>query len=131
MKPLKNVFLVNGLTSGATGLILMVFAPLMAELFASTNPAPYVGVGAFLSVFAALVLSQALAASPTEKMVMLISILDITWVVLSVVILLFQPFDLSFVGYLLIAGVAAWVALMAVLQLRGLKNAARMQPGSR
>jgi hypothetical protein len=51
----------------------------------------------------------------------LIIVLDSSWVVVSVFILLFQAFNLSTTGYVLIGAVAAWVALMAWLQFRGLQ----------
>ena len=125
MKALKNVLVINGITSGATGLLLIVFAKFFAEIFAATEVMPFVGVGVFLVLFAVLVLSQGLKVSPREKMVLLISVLDISWVVGSVAIVVLQLFSLSSVGYVLIAAVAAWVSLMAILQLKGVR---RMSP---
>ncbi len=52
----------------------------------------------------------------------LIIALDIIWVVESLIIVVPQLFGLSFLGYFLIGAVAGWVALMAFLQARGLKQ---------
>ena len=55
MKTLKNVLLVNALSSGATGLGLIAFAAPIAILFGISEPTPVMEVGIFLVVFAILV----------------------------------------------------------------------------
>lgn len=122
MTSLKNVLLINGVSSGATGLILIVFSQFTATLFDSPQPAPFWAVGAFLIVFAALVVTEGVRATPRPGRVMLITTLDTLWVAGSLIIVVLQLFSLSAIGYLLISGVALWVATMAVLQARGLKK---------
>lgn len=122
MTSLKNVLLINGVSSGATGLILIVFGRFAATLFGSPQPAPFWAVGIFLIAFAALVVAEGVRATPRPGRVMLITTLDTLWVVGSLIIVVLQLFNLSAIGYVLISGVALWVATMAVLQARGLKK---------
>lgn len=119
---LKTVLLVNALTSGGTGLLLLLFNQSIAELFGSVLQWPFIAAGIFLLLFSLLVWAQSRKISPGKGWVKLIIALDILWVVESAIILLPQLFHLSTTGYLLIGAVAAWVALMAVLQLKGLKE---------
>lgn len=122
MTSLKNVLLINGVSSGATGLIFLVFGKFAATLFGASQPAPFWAVGVFLIAFAALVIAEGVQATPRPGRVMLITTLDTLWVVGSLIIVVLQLFDLSLMGYVLISGVALWVATMAVLQARGLKK---------
>ncbi|MBT1696163.1 hypothetical protein KK083_04710 [Fulvivirgaceae bacterium PWU4] len=122
MTSLKNVLLVNGVSSGATGLILLVFGRFVATLFGSSAPAPFWAVGVFLIAFAALVVAEGVRATQRPGRVMLITTLDTLWVAGSLIIVVLQLFNLSMIGYVLISGVALWVATMAVLQARGLKK---------
>jgi hypothetical protein len=122
MISLKNVLLINGVSSGATGLILIAFGRFVAAMFGVSQPQPFWGVGVFLIAFAALVIAEALQPSPRQNRVMLITTLDTLWVIGSLVIIALQLFNLSAIGYALTGAVALWVAAMAVLQARGLKK---------
>ena len=122
MTTLKNVLLINGVSSGATGLLLVLFPSAIANLFGVTGTLPFLGTGAFLLVFAGLVLHEARQNPLRVGMVRLIIVLDILWVIDSLAVVGLQLFGLSLMGYLLTGGVALWVALMAFLQQRGLKS---------
>lgn len=122
MKTLKNVLLLNAVSSGATGVLLMVFANFMATLFHANSAIPFVEVGIFLVVFAILVFTESRKQFHHTKTVKLIIILDITWVVASFTLIALQLFNLSTVGYAIIAAVALWVSAMAYLQIAGLKG---------
>ncbi len=124
MKSLRNALLINGISSGATGLILAVAPGFVANIINTPNTAPILGVGFFLIAFAGLVLYAARQDSISRKLVNLITTLDIAWVVVSLLIAVTQSFALSGVGYLLIVAVALWVALMATLQLVGVRRLA-------
>jgi hypothetical protein len=121
MKTLRNVLLVNALSSGATGIGLVVMSTFISRLFDRTETLPFIAVGLFLVAFATLVFIVARMARISRSVLQLIIVLDSSWVVVSVFILLFQAFNLSTTGYVLIGAVAAWVALMASLQFRGLQ----------
>lgn len=121
MTTLKNVLLLNGVSSGATALLLILFPSAIANIFGITSTLPFIGVGVFLLVFAGLVLYESRQQPLRAGMVKFIIVLDILWVIDSLVIIALQLFGLSFLGYLLIGGVALWVAAMAFLQQKGLK----------
>ena len=122
MKTLKNVLLINALSSGATGIGLIVFARGVADLFGIVAHGALWGVGIFLFSFAVLVFIESRKHPHNPKMVKLIIALDITWVVGSLAIVALQMFNLSGIGYLAISAVAIWVAAMAYLQINGAKQ---------
>ncbi len=122
MKTLKNVLLVNALTSGATGLGLIAFATPIAILFGISEPTPVIEVGIFLVVFAILVFREGRRTIYNLSMVKLIIALDIAWVLVSTLIVLLQLFNLTPLAYFAISAVALWVAGMAFLQINGMKR---------
>lgn len=63
----------------------------------------------------------ALQKKVNPRLVKVIVWLDITWVMGSIVTVLLLVDAISWVGHLLIVGVATWVAAMAVLQNKSLK----------
>lgn len=121
MKMLKNVLLINALTSGATGLLLTIFPSAVADIFGHPQSLPFTAVGIFLSIFAGIVYLQSRKTQVSKSWLKLIIALDMLWVIESVVIIAAQMFGFTMIGYLLIAAVAAWVGLMALLQIRGLR----------
>lgn len=112
----------NAATSAATALGLITFSGIVAELFQVTNTQPFVEVGIFLIVFAAKVGYEAWKTPMRKGHVQFIIIMDVLWVLASIVLIEFQLFNLSLIGYWAIAAVALWVAAMAFLQWRGLKQ---------
>jgi hypothetical protein len=122
MTTLKNVLLLNGVSSGATALLLVLFPSAIATIFGTTSTLPFIGAGIFLLIFAAFVLNESRQNPLRTGMIKIILVLDILWVIDSLALVVFQLFDLSFWGYLLIGGVALWVAVMAFLQQKGLKS---------
>jgi hypothetical protein len=122
MISLKNVLLVNGVSSGVTGLQLIIFGNMAAGLFGVSQPQAFWGVGIFLVAFAILVIAEGLQQQARENRVRFIIVLDSLWVIASLVILVLQLFNLSAIGYVAITAVAAWVGLMAYLQMRELKK---------
>ena len=122
MKTLKNVLFVNALTSGATGLGLIAFAAPIAILFGISEFTPVMEVGIFLFVFSILVFREGKRTSYNLRMVKLIIALDIVWVLVSLLVVLLQLFNLTPLGYFGIGAVALWVAGMAYLQINGLKR---------
>ena len=122
MKTLKNVLLVNALSSGATGLGLIAFAAPVAILFGISEATPVIEVGVFLFAFAILVFREGRRTTPNLRMVKLIIILDISWVLVSLLVVVLQLFNLTPIGYFGIGAVALWVAGMAYLQINGIKR---------
>ena len=122
MKTLKNVLLLNALSSGSTAVGLIAFAAPIAILFGLEKPTPVLEVGIFLLLFAIFVFKESRRAAQNSKMVRLIIGIDLGWVVASILILALQLFSLTPIGYFAIGAVALWVAGMAYLQLGGLKR---------
>lgn len=122
MKTLKNVMLINAISSGATGLGLAAFPKIVAGVFETTATMPFIEVGIFLIAFAALVFSVGRANPVNARAVRLVIVLDTLWVVVSAAIVLFQLLPVSGIGYVLIGAVAVWVAAMAYLQAGGLRQ---------
>lgn len=122
MKTLKNVLLVNAVSSGVTGIGLLGFSPTVAVLFGVPSPLPVSFVGIFLIVFAVFVFIEGRRSVPQVSRVKIIVALDTLWVVASLLIVALQLFGLTTIGYLAIGAVALWVAAMAYLQNNGIKQ---------
>lgn len=122
MVNLKNVLLLNALSSGATGIGLLLASDLLADVFGTRETQAFGGVGIFLIVFAMLVYVVGRQKTINANAVRLIICADTLWVVVSMTIVLFQIFHISAAGYLIIAAVAMWVAAMAYFQFIGLNR---------
>ena len=118
---LKNVLLLNGVSSGATGVLLLAFARFFANLFLITSTMAFTGVGIFLIMFASFVIWVALG-DINRRTVQLIITLDTIWVGLSLIVAIVFYDEISLIGSILIEAVALWVAAMAILQTKSLKQ---------
>ena len=114
--------LINALSSGATGLLLMSFPGYTAQLFGVPAKMPFVVVGIFLLLFALFVFAQSRSNPMNKRWIKVIIAIDVLWVIESLVIVFPGLFTFSNMGNLLIVAVALWVTLMAVLQGKGLKQ---------
>lgn len=122
MTTLRNVLMINAISSGVTGLILTIVPGFLAGLFETTYKQSFVGVGIFLVVFAVLVFRTGLQNPLRLTTVWLIIALDSVWVVTSLIVIAVQPFEISTLGYVFIAAVAGWVMLMVYLQFNGARQ---------
>ncbi|RYU94624.1 hypothetical protein [Emticicia agri] len=122
MTTLKNVLLINALSSGATGLLLIEFPSFTAQLFGVSQTMPFMATGIFLVAFALLVYYASRQKITNKTLVRWIIALDIMWVADSLIVVGGQLFGLTLIGYALTSAVALWVALMAFLQIKGLKE---------
>lgn len=120
MKQLKTVLIVNALSSAAAGLLFLVLATPFASLFGISNVLLFEATGIFLVLFAGLVLYTATRSPITTRMTTLVTILDASWVLASVVVVIEFGGVITLLGSLIILAIAAWVALMALLQYKGL-----------
>lgn len=121
MKTLKNVLFIDALSSGATGLILAIFPSYAAGIFGTSQGMPFAIIGILLTLFSALVLIQSRKNVMHKNMVKFIIAANALWVIESVAIIISQMFGFTAIGYFIIGAVAAWVAMMAILQTKGLK----------
>ena len=127
MLPIKTTLLVNGLSSGATGVALIAFSNQAAKLFEVSQVSPFVYTGIFLLLFALFVISTGMKKNIKQGAIKFITSLDILWVVASIALVVIDGSYISSIGNVLVIAVAAWVALMALLQSKGLKHRERLQ----
>ena len=124
MTTLRNVLMINAISSGLTGLILVIAPRFVAYLFATSFTQPFIVVGMFLVAFSTLVVVAAFQNPLRAGMINLIIVLDSSWVIASLAVIVLQLLEISALGYFFIAGVAAWVLLMAYFQFGGLRQLA-------
>ncbi len=122
MTTLKNVMMLNAMSSGATGLLFILFSKPAAGLFGVTWPTPFFAVGMFLVIFACLVFYHSRKTPMSKGWIKFIVLLDILWVVESIILVTSQMIAFSTIGSGVIIMVALWVAIMAILQAYGLKK---------
>ncbi|GAB2551607.1 hypothetical protein [Spirosoma aerophilum] len=122
MKTLQTVLTINALSSGATGLLLLVLANPIAQLFGQSSTGAFTEVGLFLVAFAGFVLYQSRRTPVSAGAIRVIIALDCLWVIGSVILLAWPSVQLTGIGQVAIAAVALWVALMAYLQASGLRK---------
>ncbi|GAA0894687.1 hypothetical protein GCM10009122_43680 [Fulvivirga kasyanovii] len=120
MLKLSQVLKINALSSGITGLGLVLFAETAATLFEVQPTAPFIATGIFLMLFASFVYYNAVQNPVKTTQVRLIIILDSLWVLGSALAIFLLYPVVSFLGIALIGGVALWVLAMAILQQKGL-----------
>lgn len=118
---LKNVLLINAVSSGATGILLVAMPALFANLFKVNEIIPFVEVGIFLILFSLFVIVAAYQSPIRKGWVKFIIGLDITWVIASAITVVALFSLISTVGSIIILAIAGWVGLMAYLQKRTLQ----------
>jgi hypothetical protein len=116
---LKQVLQLNALSSGASGLLMVVLSKTFAAWFGVQAAQPFAFVGIGLVVFAAMVYSVSLQKPIQAGRVWGVIALDVAWVLGSIVLIMVS--SISALGTALTAAVALWVGLMAFLQHRGLR----------
>lgn len=122
MKTLKTVLQVNAISSGVTGIGLVIFSKTIASLFGVIQNGSFIGVGVFLILFSAFVLSVGLSKQIDTIKVKTIIVGDIVWVIASIIAAIVLFDKISIIGIVIIEVVAVWVAIMAYLQNYGLKK---------
>ncbi|MFM2387821.1 MAG: hypothetical protein RL660_2578 [Bacteroidota bacterium] len=75
---------------------------------------PVIGIN--LIIFGASVMCIAQRLLPNKKLVSAITLLDIAWVIGSLLLVALQPFGVSSAGNILILVVAIWIAFLAYKQ---------------
>lgn len=122
MKTLKTVLQVNAISSGVTGIGLVIFSKNIASLFEVAQNGPFIAVGIFLVLFSAYVLAVSLSKQIDAVKVKAIIVADVAWVVASILATVVLFNTISSIGIVAIEAVAVWVAMMAYLQNSGLKK---------
>lgn len=127
---LRLTLTLDAITSGASGLLLLVaggpIAALLSpasELFGIGLPMLCRSVGLFLLAFAGLALVAARSAPARTGLVWEVFALNVAWVIGSILLVELAWDGLTLLGRLAIVAVALVVAVFALLQGVGLKRA--------
>jgi hypothetical protein len=120
MNTLQKALKTNALFSSVSGLILIVLHQQIAKLFGTTNTAVFWIVGLILIYFA---LTIGYEIKKQRKLaVVWIIVQDYAWVLGSLLLILFNPFKITFTGHLIIAVIALIVLYMGINQMIALKK---------
>lgn len=120
-KKLSLALKINAAFSVFNGLAMLFFHQQIAAFMNFGYPKILLIIGVTLLGFAALVYKTATAKIISEKMVKSIILQDWLWVIGSVLIIVFQAFDINRIGFIIIGVVALVVADFAIFQQRYLK----------
>lgn len=118
MNSLQRSLAANTLFSLTTGILLLLFAMPISDLFGLSDPLPFWIIGGGLLLFAFSVYRQVKLQKPMG--VLSIIVQDLMWVVGSIVLLILNPFNISPTGNLAIGLVALVVFGLAMAQSQAL-----------
>lgn len=121
---LQNALLANATFSGLSGILLIFFHRYFADTFGMTASISFWIIGLMLVFFASTIVSEIF--KQRRLFVKMIIIQDALFVVGSVFLLIFNPFNISSAGNYWIAGVALVVFCMAINQMVALKRTAKL-----
>lgn len=120
MKTLTRFLTANALFSAASGLSLVLAASSIAGFFGSPHSTVFRVVGLGLLLFAGIVYLNSVQRPLKLPSILSIIVADFLWVLGSLLLLAFKPFQLSPGGYTVIALVAGMVLLFGLGQAQGL-----------
>ncbi len=118
MNILQIALLGNGIFSLSTGLFLLFFKNRIAKWFGQEKSIIFLIIGLGLLYFAYSIFKQ--LKNPEPDAVFYIIVQDLIWVLASIVILFFKPFNITVLGNQIIIGVAFIVLFFGVGQSIGL-----------
>tara|TARA_B110000211_G_C14034191_1_gene533662 strand:- start:1077 stop:1451 length:375 start_codon:yes stop_codon:yes gene_type:complete len=120
MNQLQKSLRLNAIFSSLSGVLLIALNKTLANLFTVSDSSVFWIVGIGLIFFASTI---AFEIKRQKRMgVILIIIQDYIWVLGSVILLIFQPFEISGIGNVIIGVVALLVLFMGVNQGRALSK---------
>lgn len=120
MNRLQKALGMNAVFSSASGIIMILGHKQIATLFEVANTTVFWMVGLVLIYFALTIGYE--VKKQRRLAVIWIIIQDALWVLGSIILLLFNPFKISFEGNYMIAFIALIVLFMAVHQTYALKS---------
>jgi hypothetical protein len=119
---LRRILQANGLFSGLSGFILTVDSRPVASFLGLDTPIILVVIGVSLMLYAGALFQQAAQDPINPQFVTIAIIMDVAWVIGSIIILLTDLVPLSTGGMWAVAIVADIVAVFAVLQFYSLRR---------
>jgi ribosome-associated toxin RatA of RatAB toxin-antitoxin module len=120
MNTLKSALLANSISSFLTGTALILFQVFFMNLFNVQNTTVFLILGIALLFFSGTVFIE--IKKQRALAILWIIIQDSIWVIASIAILIWRPFDISDAGYLLIDIMAFLVLTFAIFQSIGLSR---------
>lgn len=120
MSYLKIILLSNALFSLLSGLLLIIGRNIIANWFGLHHSKVLWILGILLVIFSLSLFTQLKYLKP--DVIFYIIVLDMLWVVASVVLIIIKPFHISTLGYQIIAGVAMIVLFFGISQAYGLSH---------
>lgn len=118
---LKKYLLINSLFSFICGLSMLILNDQLNTFFHISNPLIFNIIGLNLIFFSFIVIFTAISKPLKTLLIKIIIILDILWVIGSLIIVVFQLFELSGNGYFAIGLVGIFIAFLAYQQNRNLQ----------
>ena len=118
MNELKKFLLINSFFSIACGSIMLFFSIKLNSFFNINNEFIFQVIGLNLIFFSILVYYVSLKHLRNKSLVNIISLLDAVWVIGSLIIILFDLFNLSNNGKIIIGLVAVWIAFLGYKQFK-------------
>ncbi len=122
MHPLQKYLSINGVFSALSGTALVIGASRWSGFFEVDGDYIFTLIGALLLGFSAFVLTVAQRRHTNKFYTGIITLLDIGWVLGSVIILTLNLFDLSSRGRMAILVVALWIGFLAAMQMKYRKD---------
>ncbi len=119
---LRNALKANAAFSLLSGITLILAKGSIAQLMNINNNMVLLYIGVGLLLFVASILHAAFSSTLSIKKVKFIIVQDWAWVVGSVLLLLWRPWEISMEGNVMIAVVAAAVAGFALWQMVALRK---------
>ncbi len=120
MNKLQKALISNAIFSSVSGVLLILLNHRMAELFGTDNNTVFWIVGLMLVFFALTIVYE--VRKQRKPAVMWIIIQDFAWVLGSAILILFNPFEITLTGNILIGIIALIVSYMGMNQLIALKQ---------
>lgn len=120
MNKLQKALKTNALFSSISGLIMILLNQPIAKLFGTNNTNVFWIVGLILIYFALTIWYE--ITKQRKLAVIWIIIQDCTWVLGSLILIIFNPFEITLIGSLIIGIIALIVLYMGVNQMIGLKQ---------
>lgn len=117
MKSLKTALMLNAVFSLVTGIILVFSSGPIAQIFSVSQGRPFFFLGFGLILFASIVFNIGRQKQIEPFQAYIISAQDLIWVLASILLLIFDPFQFSKAGNVIIAVVALIVLAFALMQV--------------
>ena len=119
MNKLQKALKINAIFSTVSGIILILLNHQIANLFGTTNSTVFWIVGLLLIYFAVTIWYE--IKKQRRLAILWIIIQDYAWVLGSLILLIFNPFQITQIGNVLIGIVALMVLYMGINQMNKLK----------